>query len=67
MIKSDKGSLLYNFKLHVMVLEDQWTADTWADRWKTCKTKKVDQSWHRFGANQRAFDAFVSEDSEKNL
>jgi hypothetical protein len=34
---------------------------------KTYKTKEVDWSRHRFGVGQRASDALVSKDFEKNL
>uniref|UniRef100_A0A2N9HJ45 Uncharacterized protein n=1 Tax=Fagus sylvatica TaxID=28930 RepID=A0A2N9HJ45_FAGSY len=31
-----------------------------AKGWKTCKSKEVDQNWHRFGAGLKGFDAFVT-------
>jgi hypothetical protein len=51
----------------LMLLENQWTAVSRAEEWKTCKRIKADRNWHRFGADQRGSDAFVSIDSQKNF
>ena len=51
----------------LMLLENQWTAVSRPNGWKTCKSKEVDRNWHRFGADLGGFDTFVSKSSQKNL
>ena len=51
----------------LMLLENRWTAVSQSEGWKTCKSKEVDQNWHRFGVGQRGSDAFISINSQKNL
>ena len=50
-----------------MLLENQWTAVSRAEGWKTCKSKEVDRNWRRFGADLGGSNAFVSKNSQKNL
>jgi hypothetical protein len=51
----------------MMLLENQWTVVSRAKGWKTCKSKDVDQNWHRFGAGLGGSNAFVSISSQKNF
>ena len=50
-----------------MLLENQWTAVSRVEGWKTCKSKEVDRNWRWFGASLGGSDAFISKNSQKNL
>ena len=49
----------YTIWILLMLLENQWTAVSWAEGWKTCKREKDDRIGHRFGAGLGGSDAFV--------